>query len=336
MPSDKYTQGASAAMNFQSIERALVELLPQNNAIPRAAYFIRFARHRMRAAAENLDDGFSLVMATLNRKEFLSCAVEAVVANTQAPFELIIMDNASDDGTGEMCQKLQAKHPGVVRHVRLKRNIGTNAYALGFLQAKYKYLVCMDDDVLALSKGWDRGAVDAFQRFPRLGFLAMNVIQDKYTNGAKHDICKYTESTVSDTTIEVGPTGAWFAVTTRAIYNEVGGFIFRPYKPYHLHDGKYIRKLSKKDYFAGILKKAFVYHATGPYWAAAYGYNKMWEVKYERNYKDFLQLIDNVQIDEVPSAQYAQAMVIKAEHPYVAALVNLSSDGLVAKPLYVG
>jgi hypothetical protein len=68
----------------------------------------------------------------------------------------------------------------------------------------------MDDDVLAVSKGWDRATIDAFDRFPRLGFLAMNVVQDKYTNGAKPKISKYAETTVSDTTIEIGPTGAWF------------------------------------------------------------------------------------------------------------------------------
>jgi glycosyltransferase involved in cell wall biosynthesis len=299
-------------MNFQSINRALSELSPRNNAIPRLLYHLRFARQKRRTDVV-FEEGFSLVVATMNRKEFLSSAVTAVVSSTTLPFELIIMDNASDDGTGEMCRMLQATHPGVVRHVRLDRNIGTNAYALGCLQAKYKYLVCMDDDVLALSKGWDRAAIDAFRRFPRLGFLAMNVIKDKYTNGAKPDISEYSESTVSDTTIELGPTGAWFSVTTRSIYNEVGGFIFRPYKPYHLHDGKYIRKLAKKNYFAGILKKKFVYHACGPYWAAAYGYHKMWEVKYQRNYKDYLRLIDNVQIDEVPSARYAETMVMKAD-----------------------
>jgi glycosyltransferase involved in cell wall biosynthesis len=303
-------------VNCESMGRALAEWLPQNNLIPRANYMIRFARHRTRAVGQKLDEGFSVVLATLNRREFLSCAVTAVISNTQLPFELIVMDNASDDGTSEMCRTLQARHPGVVRHIRLKRNIGTNAYALGFLQAKYKYLVCMDDDVLALSKGWDRATIDAFDRFPRLGFLAMNVVQDKYTNGAKHEIAKYSELTASDTTIELGPTGAWFAVTTRPIYNEVGGFIFRPYKPYQLHDGKYVRKLSKKKYFAGILKKAVVYHATGPYWAAAYGYHKMWEVKYRRNYKNLLQLIEKVQLDEVPSAQYAQTMVVKAERSH--------------------
>jgi len=303
-------------MNCQSFGRALSELFPHHNAIPRLAYYVNFAKRRIKDRGVNFGEGFSLVVATLNRKEFLSCAVTAVVSNTQMPFELIIMNNASDDGTSEMCQMLQAQHPGVVRHVRLKRNIGTNAYALGFLQAKYKYLVCMDDDVLALSKGWDRATIDAFNRFPGLGFLAMNFVQDKYTNGAKPDISQYAESTVSDTTIEKGPTGAWFSATTRPIYNEVGGFIFRPYKPYHLHDGKYIRQLSKKNYFAGILKKSFVYHACGPYWAAAYGYHKMWEVKYQRNYKEYLQLIDNVRIDEVPSAQYAETMMAKAAHSH--------------------
>jgi glycosyltransferase involved in cell wall biosynthesis len=311
IPLAKVRRGDAAIVNLSSVGRALAEFLPQNNIIPRVRYRVQFARHKRRA--RRVDEGFSIVIATKNRRKFLSYAVDAVIGNTARPFELIVMDNASDDGTSEMCQMLEMRHPGVVLHTRLKRNIGTNAYALGFLQAHYKYLVCMDDDVLALSSGWDRSTIDAFQRFPRLGFLAMNVVQDKYTNGAKPDTSKYSESRVSDTTIELGPTGAWFAVTTRAIYNQVGGFIFRPYKPYQLHDGKYIRRLSKRGYFSGVLKKSMVYHATGPYWAAAYGYQKMWEVKYRRNYKSLLPLIDHVRIDEVPSVQYAQAMVIKAQ-----------------------
>ena len=287
--------------------------MPQNNAIPRVAYFIRFARHRIETRGAVLDDGFSLVLATRNRKEFLSCAVAAVIGNTQVPFELIIMDNASDDGTCELCRTLEAEYPGVVRHVRLERNLGTNAYALGFLKAKYKYLVDMDDDILALSKGWDQATIEAFRRFPRLGFLAMNVVQDKYTNGAKKNISEYSEVTLSGTSLEIGPTGGWFAVTTRAIYNEVGGFVFRPYKPFPPEDGKFIRELSKKDHFAGILKNKFVYHASGPYWNGAYGYNKIWDEKYRRDHKDLLPMIHSVQIDDVPSVHYARAMVVKAE-----------------------
>jgi glycosyltransferase involved in cell wall biosynthesis len=297
-------------VNLSSIGGALAECLPQNNILPRLSYRVRFARHKRRA--RRFEEGFSIVVATKNRRRFLAHALDAVIANTGRPFEVIIMDNASDDGTSEMCQMMEARHLGVVRHIRLKRNLGTNAYALGFLQAHHKYLVCMDDDVLALSSGWDQATIDAFHRFPGLGFLAMNVVQDKYTNGAKPDISQYSESTACDTTIERGPTGAWFAVTTRAIYNEVGGFIFRPHKPYQLHDGNYVRKLSKRGYFAAILKRSVVYHAAGPYWAAAYGYKEMWKAKYRRNHKSQLPLIDNVRVDEVPSVQYAQGMVIKA------------------------
>jgi GT2 family glycosyltransferase len=305
-------------LNFQSLGRALAELSPKNNAIPRLAYLASFLKRKIKDRRVDFDEGFSLVLPTRNRTKFLCSAVTAVISNTQLPFELLIMDNASDDETREVCQTFERKHPGVVRHIRLTRNYGTNAYALGFLQAKYKYLVDMDDDILALSKGWDRSAIAAFRRFPRLGFLAMNVVQDKYTNGGKHEISKYSELTVADTTLEVGPTGGWFAVTTRSIYNDVGGFIFSPYKPFPAEDGNYVRKLTKNGYFAGILRKTFVYHASGPYWNGAYGYSKSWDEKYQRHHKDLLPLIREIQIDEVPTPQYAQAMVIMAEQRYAA------------------
>jgi glycosyltransferase involved in cell wall biosynthesis len=304
---------------FQSFGRALAELAPQNNAIPRLAYLVRFIKKKAQHRRIDLADGFSLVVTTRNRREFLSAAATTVIAKTRLPFELIIMDNASDDGTSELCQLLAKQHPGVIHHVRLKRNYGTNAYALGFLQARYKYLVDMDDDILALSEGWDRAAIEAFHRFPRLGFLAMNVVQDKYTNGGKPDISQYTESTVSDTTLEIGPTGGWFSVTTRSIYDEVGGFVFQPYKPFPAEDGKYVRQLSKYGYFAAILKEKFVYHASGPYWNGAYGYTKLWNEKYQRHHKDFLPLIHDVQINETPTPEYAQAMVINASRRNVGA-----------------
>jgi glycosyltransferase involved in cell wall biosynthesis len=297
---------------FRSLRRTLAEFLPQNNAIPRLKYLMDFSRHK-RIHRIKPSEGFSLVLATRNRREFLSCAVTAVVANTQEPFEIIIMDNASDDGSEELCRYLEAANPGVVRHVRLQRNIGTNAYALGFLQAKYKYLVDMDDDILALSKGWERAMIDAFRAFPRLGFLALNVVQDQYTNGAKKGRTEYSDVIQSHTTLELGPTGGWFSATTREIYNEVGGFVFRPYKPFPPEDGKYIRKLTNHGYFAGILKKKYVYHASVPYWNRAYGYKDIWDEKYRRDHKDHLPMIRNVQLRDVPSVEYAERMVSRSE-----------------------
>lgn len=290
----------------------LAGYLPHNNVIPRLQYRRRFAKQR-NAGVVGHRGGFSIVMATRNRREFLSCAVDALLSNTHVPFELIIMDNASDDRSSDLCRYLEATNPGVVRHVRLRRNIGTNAYALGFLEAQYQYLVDMDDDILAVSKGWDRATIDAFDAFPRLGFLAMNVVQDRYTDGAKRGRSEYAEVMKAQTTLEIGPTGGWFSVTTRAIYNEVGGFVFRPHKPFPAEDGRYVRELSKRGYFAGILKNKYVYHASGPYWNCAYGYREIWDEKYGRDHKERLPWIRNVQVGSVPSFQYAETMVIGAE-----------------------
>jgi glycosyltransferase involved in cell wall biosynthesis len=75
-------------------------------------------RHALRTRGRQLEQGFSVVIATKNRRQFLSHAVEAAMANTERPFELIIMDNAGDEGTSEICQMPEAHHPCVVRHLR--------------------------------------------------------------------------------------------------------------------------------------------------------------------------------------------------------------------------
>jgi glycosyltransferase involved in cell wall biosynthesis len=288
----------------------LEEALPQNS-LPRIGYLIKFARGKK--AIESVPDGFSIVVTTRNRKQFLSWAVAAVIANTREPFELIIMDNASDDGTGEICKVLEKKYPNIVRYVRLNRNYGTNAYALGFLRSRFKYLVDMDDDILALSEDWDIEAARAFQAIPNLGFLSLNVVQDKYTTGAKPATSHYSELIYNDTTLEKGPAGGWFAITTRNIYNEAGGFIFRPYKPFHLEDGLFLEQIAKKGYVWGILKKKFCYHASGPYWNSAYGYNRIWKEKYQRDFKNYLPRIASVEVDEVPSVEYAKTILKQTE-----------------------
>lgn len=296
---------ASARHGLELLE----EMLPHYS-LPRFAYARKFNRQKQNA--KNVPTGFSIVMTTRNRRQFLSWAVEGILSNTQAPFEIIVMDNASSDGTAELCRELARQHPGKIRHVPLRRNFGTNAYALGFLQARFQFLVDMDDDILAVSQGWDAAVARAFSVVPRLGFLAMNVVQDKYTNGSKPDASHYSTSVFSDLRIESGPVGGWFAATTRDIYNEVGGFVFRPHKPFHLEDAKFISDMSKKGFVSAILKDQFVYHASGPYWNSAYGYNHIWQEKYRRDYKDLLSQVTAVKVDELPTVEYARSMVAQA------------------------
>ncbi len=65
----------------------------------------------------------SIGLPVYNGEEYLGAAVESILAQTFADFELIICDNASTDGTAEIAQAFAASDPRV-RYVRNARNIG--------------------------------------------------------------------------------------------------------------------------------------------------------------------------------------------------------------------
>jgi len=248
--------------------------------------------------------GFSIVVATYNRCRFLRQNLQGILNATQSPFELIVWDNASADETPEVVRALIAAG-APVRYLRCPRNIGTNAYAPAFLAARYSYLVEANDDVLAVPRGWDRKFDLAFRSIPQLGFCALDVVQDRYTNGAKPGPESYSEETYAGLTLLNGPTGGWFAGTTRSIYDRVGGFIYRPSKAFQAEDADYARKVRSAGYRAGILKGVRVYHATGEKWNAAFGYHELWKEKYAADYPEFVDRVDRVAAEDLPDLTVA-------------------------------
>jgi glycosyltransferase involved in cell wall biosynthesis len=61
-----------------------------------------------------------------NGERYLSSAIESLLAQTFTDFELIVCDNASTDGTQEICERYVRQDPRV-RYVRHSRNIGPAA-----------------------------------------------------------------------------------------------------------------------------------------------------------------------------------------------------------------
>jgi glycosyltransferase involved in cell wall biosynthesis len=58
-----------------------------------------------------------------NGEEYLAESLDALLGQTYEDFELIISDNASTDGTEEICRKYAAKDSRI-RYVRQPKNIG--------------------------------------------------------------------------------------------------------------------------------------------------------------------------------------------------------------------
>ena len=264
----------------------------------RSNYYWRFFKKSF-GGLKKSPHGFSIVVATYNRSRFLQTCIQSILAAAELPFELIIWDNNSTDDTHSVVQEFIAAQAPVT-YLRCERNIGTNGYARAFLTARFNYLVEADDDVLAVPKGWDRQMANAFKTIPRLGYCALDVVQDRFTNGAKPEAHFYRENTYGGIALLEGPTGGWFTGTTRRIYNMVGGFVYRPSKPFHLEDGMYCRKMQLTGYRYGILRGMYAYHACGEKWNAAFGYNKVWKEKYSVDHPSFVDRIDTVSPEDLP------------------------------------
>lgn len=93
----------------------------------------------------------SVVMPCYNAAPFVAEAVESALAQTHAPLEVVVVDDASTDASWEVVRELAARHPERVRALRLEENRGgCHARNRGAALAGGEFLLFLDaDDLLA-------------------------------------------------------------------------------------------------------------------------------------------------------------------------------------------
>jgi len=90
----------------------------------------------------------SICMTTRNRAEFLRQSLGSILPQAEERVEVVIIDGASTDGTGEVGREFQAKHPRV-RYIRMERNSGVDRdYDAAVEAARGEYCWFMSDDDL--------------------------------------------------------------------------------------------------------------------------------------------------------------------------------------------
>ncbi len=119
----------------------------------------------------------SCLLITWNRKEILKKNLISIQKNLSVPYEVIIVDNASEDGTFEMLQKEFASKPSF-KLLQMDENCGIEAYNRGAKEAEGEYLLILDDDSFP-QKGVDKKLVQIFKEEPAVGIIACNIKNDK-------------------------------------------------------------------------------------------------------------------------------------------------------------
>jgi glycosyltransferase involved in cell wall biosynthesis/predicted Zn-dependent protease len=115
----------------------------------------------------------SLVILCCNQLDFTRQCLESVLRHTRAPYELILVDNGSTDGTPAYLQEV-SQRPGPERVVVI-RNEENRGFAAGcnqgLAQARGRYLVLLNNDTLVTS-GWLEGLIEWVLRdWPAVGMV---------------------------------------------------------------------------------------------------------------------------------------------------------------------
>lgn len=211
----------------------------------------------------------AVVVLTHSRVHLLEQCVERVLGKTSSrTTEIVIWDNASTDGTADFLASLADPRLCVVMH---DRNIGQNAYAEAFKLTSAPYLVELDDDIIDAPAAWDETLLEAFVRLPEVGFLAADLEDNPHDVAAqvRHHVRPHLYRPFEQNGVRLldGPTGGGCAMTSRELYDLVGGFPQHRGESFYLEDAAYIDLIAKRGYRAAVLQDLRVVHAGGPYYA---------------------------------------------------------------------
>lgn len=109
-----------------------------------------------------MSDSLSLIIPAYNGKAFLGQTLESIFTQTRLPDEVIVVDDASTDGTPDLVAEAARKAPVPVRLIRLPHNSGGPARPMnvGMRAATGELIaVCDQDDIFCPLKLHDQALV---------------------------------------------------------------------------------------------------------------------------------------------------------------------------------
>jgi len=129
---------------------------------------------RLATLAPRVADAFprvSVVVVTYNNLDMTRRCVESLYASTEWPnFEVIVVDNASSDGTPDYLRDEEKVRPNFEAILNTENTGFSRACNQGLLRAAGEYLVLLNNDTV-VSRGWLSALVRHLRRDPTIGII---------------------------------------------------------------------------------------------------------------------------------------------------------------------
>jgi len=217
----------------------------------------------------------SVIIPTHNRATTLTHAIRSAAALDYSPdcYEIIVVDNASTDGTPKVVQDVRRHLNGRSLRYVLEKQLGLhNARHAGARAAEGEILIFTDDDA-TFDPGWLRAYATGFVEHPEMAAAGGPVrpIWEvpppkwllEFIGNAKVFGCFSLMEPYQD--FRLDPKGVFFGVNMairRQVLFDVGGFNPEPFGDVWLGDGEagLNRKLWQRGVPIGYVPPAVVYH----------------------------------------------------------------------------
>ncbi|MBJ6363819.1 glycosyltransferase family 2 protein [Paenibacillus sp. GCM10012307] len=112
-------------------------------------------------------NGTSIIIPSYNQAEYLKLCIDSIITHTPHPYEIIVIDNASTDGTADYLHRMA----GRIRYRILEENRGfAGAVNKGLMMAKGMKMLLLNNDTL-VTENWLENMTACLESDSRIGMV---------------------------------------------------------------------------------------------------------------------------------------------------------------------
>ncbi len=210
----------------------------------------------------------SIIVLTYNGLQYTKEFIESIRKNTKSKYELLIIDNNSNDGTVEFLKKF-VKNESSTRIFLNEKNLGfPKGINIGLKEAKGKFIIVVNNDIV-VTNGWLERMIAIAESDPRIGLVGpvSNLVSgmqldenSKYgTIEEMHNYAAKVKQKNEGVIFEFPRIAFLCTLIKKEVIEKIGGLDER-FSPGNFEDDDYCLRAQKADFKTVIAKDVFIHH----------------------------------------------------------------------------